>query len=193
MTQDKMDKSIRSSMLDDFLSDEDKPTPPKPTYTAPSTYGGRGGGYQGGFDFDKGDSTEFAGEDGTDALDDVHRYRPASRMPLNSHRRGSVFDRTVSHGYDQPTSGDNTSRQLAAIVRGGFTAGGHLILTSQQVEDMVNAYMKEIGLINDRAGLVWSTNGLKYLRASLTDLIGELFSGSRKIVQGDPDTGEIEE
>lgn len=187
MSHDKMDKGIRSSMLDDFLPDGDKSAHPKPAYPTPRS-SGSGRGYQGGFDFDRGDSlSDFAGEDVPDDVVDRSYRRPAQKYQPPTYARNSVFNRHTTHG----TPNTSVDGLVADVLNEGKTVNGDLLITTEQAERIATLYVREMGLFNDKVGVCWSTEGLKYFKASIVDLIGELYYGSKKVVVVDSETGEV--
>jgi len=194
---DKMKDSIRSNMLDELLSDVDKPKAPEPQR---SSFGGYGGRSQSAFDFDRGDDVPSSfRDDGPDPMDEG--YRGYSRGGGTGYRAGrdSVFSRRTSHENVVPSGEKDWPKEIGQILRTARRHGGDLVLENGERQEIVELLMKIIGVSLDKSGLVWSTEGLKALRESLKDLIPMAYFGTTKIlmeediedVEFDPETGEI--
>lgn len=191
---DKMESKINSSMNEEFLDDMDKkkkPEPPKRDYGygGYGSYGGSDGYYkrsQSSFDWDNGDDvSSVLGDDGPDPLDRDYSTR------------GSVFGggRSKTSNMVSGVAGDYP-RQIASVMRTVQVKGRNAVLDKAEVGEVVDLLMKAFAQTMDKAGLVWSTEGSKYLREALKDFIPMCYTaGSYKIVLEDDegDDSEVEE
>ena len=188
MTKNKLDDSIRSNMLDELLSDVDKPKPPEPKRT---NYSG-----QSGFDWGNGDDMprSFLDDDGPDPMDagysNYHGFSGNrggySAPPVRKH--DSVFNRRTTHENVVPTAAyDEWDRKVADVVRTLSRVNGQLVLERGELDELTGILMKMIGVQLDKVGIVWGTEGLKAFKEMLKDLIPMSYYGTTKFVMDDDD------
>ena len=200
---DKLDKSIKNNMLDDFLSDGDKPKPPAPAKT------NYGGGYNYNSDYSYGtrrSQPSLWDDDGPDPMDDDYYDSRKPRGRLNKKddddegtgRTSSVFPKRKHNNTVADSVGGDYPRQIAAVIRTLSIDGGLVVMETGERDEIVNLMMKMIGVGLDKAGITWSTTGVTALRETLKDLLPMTFVNGKKVVIDDdgeetydPDTGEI--
>lgn len=210
MTNSKMEKGIQKSMLDDLLDDSDKPKPPAPPARSYGYGYDPAPRYNDGYDWDRGDPLPRSMSDDDEA--DIpawmrtNAYRDADEgdsgtyghrraLPARSphQQRTSIFKQ--SHNQAPLGGASHAVSDLAHdIIDAGTHKGGKVYLRPDQVTSLVNLYMRELGTFNDRAGLCWSSEGSKIIRAGLEDLMGEMYAGTSRIISGDDfdaETGEV--
>ena len=185
---DKMKNSIRENMLDELLSDIDKPKPPvKDNYNYSRGYSG-----QDSFDWGRGDDTpsSFLDDDGPDPMDSG--YAGYSKPHGGRHHEpkrtgGSVFSRRTSHENVLPSAKDDYAAQIAGLVRTTRRASNFILLETAERDELVGILMKMIGVQLDKAGITWGTEGLKAFRETLKDLVPMAYYGTTKFVMEDED------
>lgn len=175
---DKIKDSIRNSMLDELLSDVDKPQPKVPARQST-------GGYkdQGTFDWNKGDS--IFDDDGPDPMDDG--YHGHTRPTPKTRYTNSVFNRRTSHENVVGGQGD-FARQVADLLRTVRRVGNNYLLETTERDELVAIMMKVIGVQLDQVGIVWGTEGVKAFRETLKDLVPMAYYGTTRLtVEDDED------
>ena len=191
---DKMDKKVRSSMLDDLLSDGDKKKdPPKPTYS-----GGYGSsyGYQGGT-YSNGRSRDLFDDGGPDPLDDdyysgTRRSRSYSPPPRKT---DYSVPRTSIQGYNRRAVETPADKILMAF-DDSYESGGRVYIDDKAKAKIIDAMMISLSLTLDQASMFWMTDGTKLMRAAFDDLVTNfMYLNTCKVVVADidQDTGEIKE
>lgn len=185
MTKNKLDDSIRSNMLDELLSDVDKPKPPARQQS------GRNYSGQDSFDWGSGDDMprSFLDDDGPDPMDagynNYHGFnRGRSEPPVR--KSDSVFNRRTSHENVVPSvAHDDFARQVANLLRTCHQEGRRYVLEPAERDELVAILMKMIGVQLDKVGIVWGTEGLKAFRETLKDLVPMAYFGTTRFTMMD--------
>jgi len=193
MTNNKVDKSVRNSMVDDLLSDGDKPkvevaSNNKVAYQSQTnTRSSRGGGHS----YNKRGSypSQYASDGGYASSEPYDWDNAPERKPQTNTTRRT--------GVGSAMRDEDVARTMAGIVRSGLPLHGNLLVRPDQVQTIVDCMMLDIGRLLDVSGLCWGTEGVQGLKASLQVLVEEsLYSsqGQRLVVEDDEwdsETGEF--
>lgn len=177
MTNNKMDKHVKSNMLDDLLDDTDKARPPAPAYNYTNTaYTQRGNQRDFGWDNpnDRGFSggripAQYYGDD--DESDIPEQYRSTKyaspRQPTSVFNRGSATTKTAKTWGNEATA-------LAAIdaLIGGVNSGPkHYFIPAPEQAALINATTKALGEFFDQIGLCWGAGGSKNAKMLIADIL----------------------
>ncbi len=168
----KMENEINKSMLGDLLPQKQEEKK-KFTSTQNSTYDWYSNG---------GDriSDIFSDDDGPDPLDKDYGSTTRNRSSQNNDYVRKTYTTPYVASNLNKTISDDTPIQ-SALDRGVYH-GKELVLDKEGKETIVDEIMKIVGKALEENKLIWSTNGSKYIRAALGDIVnGELYHESWKI------------
>jgi len=177
-----LDNSIRNSMLDELLSDEDKKSPTTARDVRHTEYAG-----QNSFDWGRGDSmpSSFFDDDGPDPMDDGYRGYSSRRSDSGGRTERSVFHRRTTHENVVGNAYGDWDKKVADVMRTVHRIDGAYVMENGERDEIVGILMKMIGVQLDKVGITWGTQGLKAFKEMLKDLVPMSYYGTSPMVLGE--------